>query len=61
MAADVTINGLICEVCGESFALGVGAGKTNPEKLPDPFQAQCPHCESQSTYPKSAILILAAK
>jgi transcription elongation factor Elf1 len=61
MAADVTINVLICETCGEHFALGVGTGKTNPAKLSDPFPAQCPHCGSQSTYLKKSIQILAAK
>jgi hypothetical protein len=60
MAADVTINVLTCAVCDERFALGVGAEKTNPTKLSDPFQARCPHCGNQSTYPKSAIQILAA-
>jgi hypothetical protein len=48
---------LICQNCGERFGLAASTGKS-PEKLSDPFEAKCPHCENQSTYPKSAIQIL---
>ncbi|MGA2312022.1 MAG: hypothetical protein ABSF87_06615 [Xanthobacteraceae bacterium] len=60
MSADVTILTLRCEICGEHFALGVGAAKANPQKLSDPFEATCPHCGGQSIYPKNAIEILLA-
>ncbi|MFY9762050.1 MAG: hypothetical protein WBE25_05000 [Xanthobacteraceae bacterium] len=61
MSADVTMLVLRCDVCAEIFALGVGAAKADPKKLSDPFPARCPHCGNQSTYPKSAIEILAAR
>jgi hypothetical protein len=57
-ASGFTALGLVCDECGEHFALAVGTGKSNPEKLSDPFEAQCPLCENQSTYSKSAIQIL---
>ena len=31
-----------------------------PSDLPDPFQAACPNCGKEATYPRSSIGILAA-
>ncbi len=52
--------GLKCEKCGLPFALSlIGAiGAKEVERLPDPFQAKCPMCQHEATYPKSAIQIL---
>lgn len=50
--------GLRCQNCGERFGLAAATGKTNPAKLADQFPAICPHCNSQSTYLRSAIEIL---
>jgi hypothetical protein len=49
---------LICQGCADPFAVAASTGKA-VAKLTDPFEAECPHCGNQSTYPKSAIQILA--
>ena len=62
MATGFKRPGLECAKCGEAFALGLAAVKNfqSVEKLPDPFQAKCPDCEEEASYPKSAIRTLAA-
>jgi hypothetical protein len=47
---------LTCQACETSFSLAAAVG-TSVEKLPDPFEAKCTHCEGKSTYPKSSIRI----
>jgi hypothetical protein len=50
---------LVCRHCGERFGFAASSGTADPTKLPNPFEVKCPHCETQSTYPKSSIEILA--
>jgi hypothetical protein len=60
-AVGFTTAGLICEACGEPFSLVLGRAKhleIKIEKLPDPFEAECPLCNHRATYPKSAIRTL---
>jgi hypothetical protein len=54
--------GVACAGCGEAFSLSPLAieGFVSIDRLPDPFHATCPLCRRESTYPKSAIGILAA-
>jgi hypothetical protein len=53
--------GLKCVNCGLPFALRLAARPPVPvAKLPDPFPAKCPMCQHEATYPKSAIVVLAA-
>ena len=54
--------GVPCQHCGEPFALAlVGVQRQKEvEKLPDPFQAKCPFCQTVASYPKSAIDTLVA-
>jgi hypothetical protein len=62
-SAGFTRPGLKCDHCGLPFALSLGAGvigSREVEKLPDPFQAKCPLCEHEATYPKSSISVLVA-
>ena len=47
--------------CGLPFALSLLLPPmAAAERLPDPFEAECPICHHQATYPKSAIRILVA-
>jgi hypothetical protein len=53
--------GLRCEKCGLPFALSLVAdvfSERDLKKLSDPFEARCPMCKHQATYPKSSILPL---
>lgn len=53
--------GLTCDGCGMPFALSFGLPPMPAVKsLSDPFQATCPLCQHQATYPKSAIQTLVA-
>jgi hypothetical protein len=53
--------GLACESCGEPFSLFLGVPNLRKvEGLPDPFEARCPLCDHQTTYPRSAIGVLVA-
>ncbi len=56
-ASGFSTTAVSCQRCAEWFGVAATAGKS-PEKLSDPFEAKCPHCGNQSTYPKSAIQIL---
>jgi DNA-directed RNA polymerase subunit RPC12/RpoP len=52
--------GLACEKCGEPFSLFLATEGKKLEELPDPFQAKCPRCGHEATYPKSSIQTLVA-
>jgi hypothetical protein len=53
--------GLACVRCGEPFSLFLARPDARKvEELPDPFQAICPFCKEEATYPKSSIQILVA-
>lgn len=53
--------GVACANCDEPFSLLLTTEDfVSVEKLPDPFHAKCPACQHRSTYPKSAIRVLAA-
>jgi hypothetical protein len=53
--------GVECSHCGEPFALFLATRDVKKVgELPDPFRAKCPRCQTEATYPRSAIEILAA-
>jgi hypothetical protein len=49
---------LICPNCSRSFGLATGTGKPASTALPDPFPAQCPHCEKVARFEKKDIKTL---
>jgi hypothetical protein len=53
MGGHVKINYIECRNCHKSFGLTVGTGKLTLEALPDPFEAECPHCLRKETYAKA--------
>jgi hypothetical protein len=53
--------GVTCEHCEKPFPLFLAHPDVkNVTELPDPFQAVCPFCRQNATYPMIAIGILAA-
>lgn len=53
--------GLECVDCHEPFALFLARPDVRKiEELPDPFEAKCPYCQKEATYPRSAIGVLVA-
>jgi hypothetical protein len=60
-SAGFTRPGLTCVNCGHAFPLFLSVENFGSvESLSDPFQAKCPDCDHEGTYPKSAIGILAS-
>jgi hypothetical protein len=54
-SAFVKIEYVICPACGQAAGLFVASGQLTSDKLPDPFEAKCPHCEKTSLVPKASI------
>ena len=46
---------LTCPKCGKKFGLLVGTGVDSPDRLSDPFDAICIHCEPISGFHKVAV------
>jgi predicted RNA-binding Zn-ribbon protein involved in translation (DUF1610 family) len=52
------VNAVIrCTRCRDLFGVSAAMGTGTIEKLPEPFEAECPHCGNRAIYPKSAIQI----
>ena len=49
---------LQCEHCPEKFSLPVGGVTKSFSRIRDPFEATCPHCKTQDSYLKSAIVMV---
>jgi uncharacterized protein YbaR (Trm112 family) len=57
MAVDtLKLEVLVCPDCKTRFGLSVGTGKlTTSDRLPEVFEATCPHCSRVSKFAKSSI------
>jgi uncharacterized protein YbaR (Trm112 family) len=60
MAADsLKLEVLICPLCKKQFGLAVGTGKfVTSDRLPEPFEATCPHCTRVLKFSKASIRVL---
>jgi len=52
---------LECPRCSKKFGLFVGTGASSPDRLGDPFEAMCIHCEKISNFDKAAIRTISVK
>jgi len=50
----VKLEYLICGACERPFGISA-TGHLMSERLPETFDALCPHCETKLTYERSAI------